>query len=808
MTRRVGLAVAILVAGLALSGCDSAEERAEKHYQSALTLLAGGDADRALVELRNVFALNGFHKEARRLYADTQRARGELAEAYGQYLRLIEQYPDTADVRLILAEMAIAGANWDEAERHGREAARLAPDLPGIASVTNTLDYRAAVIARDDAARAAAAAQARDLLAAAPGDRLARRVVIDFMVTGDAPRDAMDELDRAIVDEPDQQDYYDMKLRLLAADGDEAAIGAHLALMLDRFPQDERVRSIVIRWHLSRNDLDAAEQVMRRLAGDPTGPVAGQVTLVQLLQRARGSDAARAELDRLIAANAGRENALIYRAMKAGLDFDAGDRDGALAAVDAMLATAPPSDAARRVKILQARMLAATGNRVGARARIEEVLAEDRSNVEALKMRAAWLIESDRPGDAIIDLRTALDQTPRDPDILILMAEAHQRDGAPELAGERLALAVEVSGSAPDAVLRHARFLLEQGRVPAAVAVLGDARRANRGNLEILTLLADQYLATQDWLRAAEIGTELRAIGTPAALDAAGRLAAAILLGQNRSDEALALLESAAAQSPGNIGAVLRVVQARLRAGQPEDARAFIDAEIAARPGEPGLRLVSAALHGMTGNLAEAEPILRDLIARDPGAEPAVRLLHMLLTQAGRNDEASEVLAAGLAARPASPLLGWMRAGELERAGDIDGAIAVYETLYAGNTDNVVIANNLASMIATHRTDAESLERAFAIARRLRGTDVPAFQDTYGWIEYRRGNLTEALAYLEPAAAGLPDDPLVQYHLGMTYAGLDRPADARRQLARALDLAGDSPLPQFETARQTLAGLP
>ena len=69
-----------------------------------------------------------------------------------------------------------------------------------------------------------------------------------------------------------------------------------------------------------------------------------------------------------------------------------------------------------------AQMLSATGNAVGARARIEEVLAEDPTNVEALKMRAAWLIDEDKPGDAIVDLRAALDQAPRDAAILTLMA--------------------------------------------------------------------------------------------------------------------------------------------------------------------------------------------------------------------------------------------------------------------------------------------------------------------------------------------------------------------------------------------------
>ena len=55
------------------------------------------------------------------------------------------------------------------------------------------------------------------------------------------------------------------------------------------------------------------------------------------------------------------------------------------------------------------------------------------------------------------------------------------------------------------------------------------------------------------------------------------------------------------------------------------------------------------------------------------------------------------------------------------------------------------------------------------------GSDVPAFQDTYGWIEYRRGNLTRRWPIWNPPRPGLPEDPLAQFHLGMTYVGLNAP---------------------------------
>jgi tetratricopeptide (TPR) repeat protein len=388
------------------------------------------------------------------------------------------------------------------------------------------------------------------------------------------------------------------------------------------------------------------------------------------------------------------------------------------------------------------------------------------------------------------------------------MAAAHERDGSLELAGERLALAVEVSGSAPDESMRYAQFLLRQGRTQAADTVLTDARRVSPAHIGVLAMLADLALNAKDWSRAQEIADTLSKIGTPDAETAAKALKAALLLGQDRTEEGLAFLEEQVGKGGDDLAVIQMILQAKIRSGKPEEARAYLDSELAKRPDNPGLRLLSAGLHALMGEVPQAEALFRALIAEDPTAELPARLLYGLLSSSGRTEEAAEVLKAALAAQPDTASLLWIKAGELEKAGDIDGAIAVYEALYAKDSSNAIIANNLASLITTHRDDPDSLARATAIVRRLKGTELPAFQDTYGWIAHRNGNYDEALTYLEPAAAGLPNDPVVQFHLGMTYLALGRVEDARRQLTRALELAGDSPLPQFETARQTLAGLP
>ncbi len=78
------------------------------------------------------------------------------------------------------------------------------------------------------------------------------------------------------------------------------------------------------------------------------------------------------------------------------------------------------------------------------------------------------------------------------------------------------------------------------------------------------------------------------------------------------------------------------------------------------------------------------------------------------------------------------------------------------------------------------------------MARRLKGNNTPAFQDTYGWIAFRKGDAQEALAPMEAAAEGLPGDPTVRYHLAEVYAALGRTEEARSAYETAMQLLEDA----------------
>jgi predicted Zn-dependent protease len=798
----------LLIAALTtLAACKTAEEKAEDYYQSGLSLLASGDEERAMIEFRNAFKYNGFHQGARKTYADTLVKEGKLQEAYSQYLRLVEQYPDMVDVRVTLAEMAIDRGDWSEVERHGTAAFKLAPDDPKVQVIKLALDFRNSIRDKDEAAQAEIADRARDILTKAPESMIARRILLGHLATGPDPMQALPVLDEGLKYAPKSLDLYMMKFRILAKANDVQGTGDVLKQMFTLFPENKDVSGALISWYMIQKDYDGAEAFLRKLAGAPDGPTDAHLGLVQFLQVARGSAAAAAELDSLIAANKGNPNAELYGGMRASLDFTDGKKDEGIAALQAILKTAAPSDQTRSLKVLLARMLDTTANRVGARALIEEVLAEDPANVAALKQRGAWLIDEDKTGDAIVDLRAALDQSPRDTQILTLLAAAHERDGSLDLAGDQLAKAVDVSSAAPEESLRYAQFLIRTGKADVAEVVLANARQTTPTNPDILRALVQYYVGQSKWVPAQDALDAFKALKLANTETEAQKMQATILAGQDRIDDSLSLLETIAKQDGQGNAAVMSILQTQLRAGKTAEARSYLDTVLAKSPKDPQLRFVSANLDRALGNTEAAETTYRALITEFPTNDEPVQQLYALLKFDHRDDEAAAVLAAGLAAKPQSRPLRWLQASVLEADGKIDEAIKLYEALYAEDSGSTIVANNLASLITSHYDDAANLQRAEAIARRLRGLDVPAFQDTYGWIAFRNGNLDDALSHLEPAAKGLAKDPMVQFHLARVYDKLDRKADAIRQYELALSLAGATPSPQLAEVQADIARL-
>ena len=796
---------AIAIFGFTVSACKTQEERADEYYQSGLTLLESGDAERAILEFRNVFEFNENHKEAYfalgRIYIDRQQVR----LAYGSFLRIAEQFPDDLESRIILSNLAFQNRSWDEFQRHGQVAVSLAPEHNEVVAISLGLNYQQAVLNEDLTALDGVAARATDALEILPDNRIIRNILIDHGVRNSNLEAPIQHMDHLLALFPAEKELHEQRLALIAQTQDTVRIEEQLRAMIARFPDDTALKSSLLRMFLSNGDVDKAETFLRDIS-DPADEDPGAfLDLIRFVTETHGASAARIEIERGIAES---PNPIPFRALRAGLSFSEGDQDAAIQELEQILSDAEPSNETRGVKIALSRMLLATGNEVGARRLVEEVIEEDNLNVEALKMQARWQIDADNTDAAIASLRTAIDASPDDTRAVELLAQAYERAGNPDLAREYLALAVETSGRAPDQSLRYAAALMEEERYLPAEDVLIPALRLAPGNTQLLSMLGRLYLAMEDQPRATQVIDTLKRIDTDETRQLANALRAEQLQREGGVSEAVAFLESVAAESSGDLNAQMLLLRGRLASGDADGANRLIATMVEENPQDKQLPFAVAAVKSATGDLTGAVEDYRALLDDDPNRPRVWLELSRVLLRMGDEAGAELAISQGLKINLDDPNLLWARASVLEQDNRIDEAIAIYEQLYTRTSNSIIVANNLASLLSARRDDQESLDRAFTVARRFKDTETPALQDTYGWILHRKGDSEEALPYLESAAIALDSDALTQFHLAMVYVTLDQTENAIAQLQKTLDVAGPADTrPQIEQARSELAKL-
>ena len=795
---------------LFLAACESAEERAERHYSNALALLEEGDPDRAIVELRNVFQQVPNHLDARHLLAATLLNEKEnIGGAYRQYLRLSEQYPDDLIARIELAEIAFFAANWDEFVRHGTKAREIAPEDERVKILATALDYRAAVQEENTDAMADVVEVARTLMDPSSPSRLLRELVLDDAVRRQELTQALTLLDGLTNDFPDEERLWRQKLQILITLGNQDAIEALLIDLVERFPEDAEQKQILVRYYLSRGDLDRTEDFLRNLvAKAPEEDRTPRVDLIRFLTELRSVDEARIEIEDAIATET---NPTPFIIIGATLDFEVGETEKAISAIEAAIANSELSedtDDTNALYLTLARMLQASGNDVDARALVEAVLIEDSSNVGALKMSASWLIEADDTNGAISALRVALDNDSKDPEVLSLMASAYIRAGSADLARDFLALAVEASGNAPAETLRYVQVLISEERFLPAEDVLLPALGIAPNDLSLLGAAGQLYLAMEDLGRTQQVVDTLRRLETFEATQAANQLEAARLNLAEGPQGAMQFLERLASGEDADVSSRILLLRARISTGDMERAIAIAQNLVDENPDLPGMQQVLAITFTAADEFDSALEIYVALAEQFP-QEPNIKIaIAEIQTRQGNQDAARATVAAALQDNPTDLRLMWATASYLEADGDIDGAIGIYEQMYDIDSGNIVVANNLASLLGTYRDDEESLDRAWNIARRFRDNDLHEIQDTYGWLTHRRGDSAEALSNLQAAAAGLADDPIVQFHLAEALFALNEAEDALAQYRLVLDKAGvGDTRPMIETTRTRVAEL-
>ena len=792
--RFVGALAAVL--GLAaLSGCESAGERAAAHYERGQQLVAAGEPVKASLEFRNALRLKEDMVAAAIALGQLEEDQGHLDDAVQLYRSAAEHDPEDVPSRVRLAYLLLGADQLDDAARFADEAYAIAKVDPTILVAKGAIALKRGD--REDAARFSQAALRID-----PASTDAVVVLATERLLSADPNGALALLSRSLERNERSLDLQFLKLTALKSLGDSSAMEAVLIRLTEIYPEIATMRDSLADWYVSEGRNADAEAVLRRFADANPDDVSAHLKLVSFITAQRGAPAAVEELGALIA----RNDVFPYRFAMSQLAFGEGRHADAFALMAKLADEADNAADRSRARIELARMKARAKDWAEAERLADMVLETDAKNVDALGIRAAARLANGKDTEAIADLTAALNEAPDSVPLLSMIGEAYARAGSVELAEEQYIRVLRLDQHAPQQVLQAAHFLLRYGKVEQTERILDEARERAPEDRSVLTLLGQLRLAQQDWRGATEVADALRSLGnTDATRNAADSILAAALGGMGKYQQSIDLLK--ARPQPAYQAVLEDLVRAYLRAGEIEDAEALLTSVISADPGSTKARILLGTLYGSTGRAALAETTLVEAVAEAPKDVMTYTALARLYYASGRLEDAESTARDGLARDEKDGALQLLLALALEGGGRYEEAIALYEDMFADDPQSTMIANNLASLLSEHRSDAESLDRAFTIALRFRTSEIPQFLDTLGWIYYLRGEYAPSLALLKTAAEGLPDNGSVQYHLGMALKQLGQNDLAAATLQTAISLSATLTPDRLEGARSALEQL-
>ena len=777
-TKSVVWRLLVLPVVLLVAGCGSPEQRSQEYYESGMALIAKGDDLNARLELLKAVKYKSDRADVWRALAGIDE-RTKDKSYFNDLRRIVELDPKDLDARIKLARIMLASGAADAASKVIENVSE--GDKPNAALHA----LHALIYAKTDDA-AGAVREAQRTLEIDPANVDAILVLASKKLAERDPDGALKLLASAAPDNKDDSRVSLLKVQIYAAKKDWPQAELLLQKLIKENPKQPAFRNQLIQAYIAGRQFDEAEKELRAIsAANPADSKAG-LDVVRFLNDTKGAAAAQAELTARIKAGG---DVFAYQMALAEFDFTHGKIDEATQELKNLAATAGSPDRKLEAQAKLAEFYVAKANYAAAEPVIADMLLKDRRNTAGLRLRAAIRIEQGQFDPAIADLREALNDQPKSPELLSLMALAYERSGKNELAERQYADALKASGFNPVVGLRYVNYLQRQGDAARAEDVLTEMSSANPRNIQILSALAQMRLARKNWPGALAVADTIGGLGDDHGL--ADQVRAAALAGQNKILESIAALEKAHASAPDAVQPVVSLITTYVRLGKPDKAEALLNDMLKKYPDNGQILVLMGQTKLSEKKTDEALQFFKSAIAKQPKDSNGYIALSEFYIRQKNYDAAAAVIQSGLKQQPDNANLRLNSAGLQILKGDQGGAIAQYEAILKEQPNSMVALNNLVSLILDSDTDKESLKRALALAERLRGSNVPQYEDTYGWAQYKQGDYKSALSTLEAAQTKMPDQAVIRYHLGMSYAAVGQADKAAEQFKAALALEPD-----------------
>lgn len=766
------LALALLVSVFLITGCESPEDRAKGYLDSAQILYEEGDLVKAEIEVKNTLQIQPKNPQGRFLLATIHESRGEFQEMAANLRIAVESDPNFAEARVKLATIYI------------------------LAGATDLAIEQAELILGDDRERADAkilfarieASQgdleaAREFLEEAleiePSNTQALGLLASVSATTDLPG-ALALIDKGIADSDDPRPLRLLRIQLLQQSGARPAdVEAGYRSLMKDYPEEPAYGYQLARFLASQGQVDAVQPVLETIIANDPENIDARLALTQFVASTQGPQIA-VELLRGYANDL--PEAYNLRLTLARLYGALGETENALAEYEDIVALAGNEDAGLTAQTKIAGIKLSAGEKEEGEALIEDVLAVDSMNSDALLLRAALNIDNEEFRAAVSDLRNILRNDPENGQAQLLLARAHSEAGDLILAEDAYRRVLSIDPGNALASLELARLLVGRDKLDNAEDVLRNRLEQAPQDVRATRLLIG-ILVSQKQFDAAEKEAR-RIIAIPGQEGVGNYLLGGVFQSRENYEQAVAAFRESLKFAPGAREPLQGLVASLVRLDRFDEAVADLERIQAENPENLYAKTLQGQLLASRGDAGAAEALFESTLAENESWLPAYTALAGL--QGGDVSAQIDIYKRGLEAVPNSQELVLLLGTAYERNGQIDDAIASYEEALRANPNLPAVANNLAALLADHRSDKASFERALELAQQFNESDNPAFVDTLGWAHYRLGDYSTAIPLLEKAVNSAEKVPVLRYHLGMAYLADGQGEKAKEQLEVAV----------------------
>jgi tetratricopeptide (TPR) repeat protein len=574
---------------------------------------------------------------------------------------------------------------------------------------------------------------------------------------------------------------------------------------LRRFPAHLQSSMTLARMKLSKNDWNGAEEILKRAVTDAPKSAAAALALGEFYAFVRKLDKAEPSLERSVeldktngpalVALAGVQAAakktaaaeLTYRRVSALLEkayrpfhaiflYQSGRQEEAVAELSGLVKSDPKDRGARTALVM---IYVGTKQLSKAEDVLAAALKVNPKDTDALLQRAGLRLRSGRADDAEKDLHQVLHFDPNSARAHLALAGVNKSKGLVEVQRQELEGVLKSDPASLEARIELAVSFLDAKEAKTSLGVLSEAPDYQKQDIRWI-LARNWALLSMGRLSEAKTGVELalQVNRTPAAVFQG----AALRVFERDFAGALASLEEVLARDDTDANALNLMMQ--VYEAQHEVLRGTdrLKELAATHPGSALHQTVLGRWYRRRNNVTDARKAFEAAKLADPHYVPADLSLAEMDIREGHGDAARKRLDGLVKTNPANVSVLLLSARADEQWGDTQAAIARYRGVINLDRTNPIALNNLAYLLVPSDPD-EALKYAQQAVELAPGE--ASFQDTLGWIYYRKGLSTMAVQHLK-AAVDKESTPRRQFHLGMSYLKIGDQANGQKLVREAL----------------------